>query len=189
MHFAFLLLILLLLLFVSLAMFDGFYLHIFRYKLHRHPESRSEHLTHTIRAILFPLILFFLFLRPEPVNFYIGITIVLADLLTLGFDAFLEKDSRRFMGGLPRWEYILHLFVNAFHFAAIAVFLSIKVQYSPGGFTLNPTLNNLAGYDRFEWLVLNILPGSVLMAMLHVLICFPGPAATWDKLRAKITRF
>lgn len=32
------------------------------------------------------------------------------------------KDSRAFMGGLPRWEYIVHLLGNGFHFAAIAVF-------------------------------------------------------------------
>ena len=50
-------------LFAILAFYDGFVLHIFKYRLYRHPESRMEHLTHTIRAVLFPFIAFFLFIR------------------------------------------------------------------------------------------------------------------------------
>lgn len=42
--------------FAVLAIIDGFYLHIFKYQLHNHPKSKFEHLTHTVRAVLFPLI-------------------------------------------------------------------------------------------------------------------------------------
>lgn len=106
----------LLVLFAILAIFDGFYLHIFKYQLHNHSESKFEHLTHTLRAILFPLIVYYLFIKQDgSTSFFIGILFVILDLLILAIDAYVEKDSRVFMGGLPRWEYILHLFVNGFH--------------------------------------------------------------------------
>jgi hypothetical protein len=90
--------------FVVLAMFDGFYLHLIRYKLYAHPESRNEHIFHTIRAMLFPLIVGFLYLETSDMAFYIGMAIVLVDIGILGLDAYVEKDSRAFMGGLPRWS-------------------------------------------------------------------------------------
>ena len=39
--------------FMVLATRDGAYLHLWRYELFRHSESRFEHLTHTFRAIPF----------------------------------------------------------------------------------------------------------------------------------------
>lgn len=96
--------------FAILAVIDGFYLHIFKYQLFNHPESKFEHLTHTIRAILFPLIVYFLFISQNcQTSFSLGILFVFLDIVVLGIDAYVEKDSRAFMGGLPRWEYILHL--------------------------------------------------------------------------------
>ena len=129
MEVAFIISSVLIVLFALLALYDGFYLHILKYKLHTNPESKNEHLTHTVRAILFPCILYFLFLNQDSdISFYIGMFIVVVDSIVLGTDAFLEENSRQFMGGLPRWEYILHLFVNGFHFSSIAVFLSVKLK-------------------------------------------------------------
>lgn len=60
-----------LILFSILALYDGFYLHIFKYKLHNQSESKAEHYTHTIRAVLFPAILYFLFLKQDCImSFY-----------------------------------------------------------------------------------------------------------------------
>ncbi len=168
-------------------MYDGFYLHIFRYRLHERAESKFEHLTHTIRSVLFPLILYFLCLGQSLTAISIGILFVVLDVLVLGVDAYVEKDSRVFMGGLPRWEYIIHLFVNGFHFALICTLLVLKLQYMNGEFIFMNQFENVNSYVVFIFLVKNILPGAIALALLHVLVSFESTVCYWNKLRNRIT--
>lgn len=178
----------LLLAFALLAIIDGFYLHIFKYQLFNHKESNFEHLTHTIRAILFPLIVYFLFITQNCLTcFYIGVLFVVIDIIVLGIDAFAEKDSRSFMGGLPRWEYILHLFVNGFHFASIAVFFALKLTFTENGFEIIEDLSNLKNFGLFHFVALNLLPGAFILALLHVLTSINVTKVYWNNLRNKIT--
>ena len=177
----------LLLLFSVLALYDEFYLHILKYKLHNNSESKTEHYTHTIRAILFPLILCFLFSNQDcNISFVIGLIIVTLDILVMAIDAFIEKDSREFMGGLPRWEYILHLFVNGFHFASIAVFLSIKLSYENNQMAILSNIVQYQNYKIFHTIVINLLPGAILIALVHLLLCIPETRTHWNNLRNKI---
>jgi len=184
---AFLLMIILLCLFAILGMYDGFYLHIFKYELYGHAESISEHLTHTIRAILFPIILYSCYIAKSPSWFYFGLIVLLIDIFVTVVDAYMEKDSRSFMGGLPRWEYIVHLLVNGFHFASIAVFVVIKVRMTSTGLTLVDNFDSIGNYALFQWLVVNLIPGAILMAVLHVMVAIPPTAAYWNHLRRRIT--
>ena len=178
----------LLVLFAVLALYDGFYLHIFKYQLHNHSESKKEHLTHTIRAVLFPAILYFLFLKQDcQISFFIGMTLVFLDIVVLGVDAFMETESRKFMGGLPRWEYILHLFVNGFHFASIAVFLTLKLHLTKDTISIIPNFYAYENFKAFEFIVVNLLPGAILMAFIHVMISIPKSAVVWNNLRMKLT--
>lgn len=177
----------LLILFTVLALYDGFYLHILKYQLFNQPESKTEHIIHTIRAVLFPAILYFLFLKQDSnSSFLIGISIVLIDIIVLAADAFLEKDSRQFMGGLPRWEYIVHLFVNGFHFASIAVYLSIKLTIENGEIMIT-SITHSSTSELFNTLILNLLPGAVLMAIFHILLCIPKTTNVWNNLTNKIS--
>jgi hypothetical protein len=188
MEIAFTIAIILLALFALLGLYDGFYLHIFKYKLHEHPESLTEHRMHTIRGVLFPAILYFLYLENDcAISFYIGMSLVVLDIIILGVDAYVEKDSREFMGGLPRWEYIVHLFVNGFHFAAIAVFLIIKLRFDNGSVHFRTDFVQAGNYPAFIWLVKNLIPGGILMSVLHIIVLFPRTGKYWNSLRAKIT--
>lgn len=63
MEFAFLISSILLISYSLLAVFDGVFLHLYKYRLYQHEESRFEHLTHTIRAVLFTCILISLFIN------------------------------------------------------------------------------------------------------------------------------
>lgn len=182
----FIILMVLMILFGVLATYDGIYLHIFKYRLYEQPESRFEHLTHTIRAVLFPVILYFLYLENSVSSFYLGLAFVSLDIITLGFDAYMEKDSRAFMGGLPRWEYIIHLFVNGFHFAAIAVFLVLKVDFTANGYQLHATFPETSAYNDFIWLIENLIPGGIFMGLLHVFVCFKRPALIFNKFRSRV---
>ena len=188
MEIAFIISSILITLFALLAVYDGFYLHIFKYQLHNNPNSRFEHLTHTIRAIFFPAILYFLFIKQDcNTSFFIGITIVVLDILVLGIDAFSETNSRKFMGGLPRWEYILHLFVNGFHFASIAVFLAIKIQLVNNEFTLVQNFNEIENHSVFLFIVKNLIPGGIIIALIHLVTLFSSTKIYWNNLRTKVT--
>lgn len=82
-----------------LALFDGVFLHLYKYRLYQHKESRFEHLTHTIRALLFTGILISLFINIENNNLFLfGCILIVTDIITLLVDAYVEKDSRAFMG-------------------------------------------------------------------------------------------
>lgn len=184
----FLLATILLLAFAVLAVIDGFYLHIFRYQLFNYKESKLEYLIHTYRAILFPLIVYFLFMSQHClINFYIGVSLVFLEVLILLVDAFVEKESRVNRGGLPRWEYILHLFVNGFHFALIAVFLVLKLSITNEGVKVINDLTSNRNYDFFYSTALNLLPGAIVIAIIHVLTSVHKTASYWNKIRAKIT--
>jgi len=185
---AFLFLTILLSAFALLAVIDGFYLHIFKYELFRQKESKHEHLIHTFRAVFFPFIVYFLFIIQNSVAaFYIGVFVVMIDIVTLGIDGFIEKDSRKFMGGLPRWEYILHLFVNGFHFATIAVFLVLKLKIGEGGFEIVSNLSNHENFEMFQFLAVNLLPGSIILALLHVFTNFNITEIYWRRFRTQIS--
>lgn len=174
--------------FAILALIDGFYLHIFKYQLFNHTESKFEHLTHTLRSILFPLIVYFLFVKQNCItSFYLGLLFVTFDIIVLVVDAYVEKDSRIFMGGLPRWEYILHLFVNGFHFSSIAVFLALKLTFTNNGIVIIQDLSPFTNFKLFYFLVVNLLPGAVILAVVHIITSINKTQIYWNKYRNKIT--
>lgn len=171
MEFAFLISIILLIAYVLLAVYDGVYLHLYKFKLYDRTESQFEHLTHTVRTLLFAGILLTAFINIENNQlFIIGLTLVILDIITLLIDAYVEKDSRSFMGGLPRWEYIIHLLVNGFHFASIAVLLTIKINLTDYGLTLNNNFSKIKNFHYFELVAANLLPGAIIISILHILV-------------------
>lgn len=184
---AFVICTILLLLYSALALFDGVYLHLYKYRLHENKESKFEHLIHTIRAFLFSGILYTLFISIENNKlFFIGVLFIFLDIFIMTIDAYVEKDSRKFMGGLPRWEYIIHLLVNGFHFAGLAVFLVLKINLTKEGMmSLQNNFQEFESYNLFKIIVLNILPGSILIGLLHVLVYIPGFNFYFRKIQLK----
>ncbi|MGB5554092.1 MAG: hypothetical protein WBM83_05480 [Flavobacteriaceae bacterium] len=177
-----------LILFMVLATFDGFYLHIFKYALYNHSESRFEHKTHTLRALLFPSIVWLLFVNQSNYNaFLIGVGLVLLDLIVLAIDAYSEKESRSFMGGLPRWEYIIHLLSNAFHFSTILLVLAIKFSIEGSTLVFVETITASPAKEFFTFISINVIPGGIILGLLHVALMLPRPRLVWNCYRQKIT--
>lgn len=186
MEIAFIISLVLLIAYSLLALFDGVFLHLYKYRLYEHKESKFEHLTHTLRAVLFIGILAVLFINIENNNlFALGMALVIVDILTMITDAYVEKDSRSFMGGLPRWEYIIHLLVNGFHFASIAVLLVIKVNVEGNGITLASNFQHVQSFQTFKTIAINLLPGSILISALHILVYFPKFNFYFNKLQLR----
>lgn len=177
-----------LILFMVLATYDGFYLHIFKYALFNREESIFEHKTHTIRAVLFPLIIWFLFINETSLaGFLIGIALVLVDMVVLGIDAYSEKESRSFMGGLPKWEYIVHLFSNAFHFSAIVLVLALKLEFVGSSIVFVNNIPPSMGHEIFTFVSINVIPGAIILALLHFILMLEKPRSIWNSYRTKIT--
>lgn len=177
-----------LVLFMLLATYDGFYLHIWKYRLFDREESLFEHKTHTIRAILFPLIVWLLFINETNVSlFFTGIALVVLDMVVLGIDASHEKESRSFMGGLPKWEYIVHLFANAFHFSAITLVLALRLDVSEGALLFVDTMESSQAHGVFQFIAVNVIPGAVILAFLHFILMIEKPKTIWLNYRTKVT--
>lgn len=177
-----------LVLFMVLATYDGFYLHIFKYSLFEREESLFEHKTHTIRAVLFPAIVWLLFINETSfVLFLFGVLLVAVDLIVLAVDAYSEKESRNFMGGLPRWEYIIHLFSNAFHFASIILVFALKFDIVGSSLIFVETVAASGGQRLFQLISVNVIPGAIVLAILHFILMHRGPQTIWNNYRTRIT--
>lgn len=177
-----------LVLFMLLATFDGLYLHIFKYALFNHEESTFEHQNHTARAMLFPLIVWCLFVNEASLGlFLLGVSLVVLDLVVLGIDAYSETESRNFMGGLPKWEYIIHLFSNSLHFAAIILVLAMKIDMVNGGLVFVSAIPASFAKEVFVFVSVNLIPGAILLALLHFILLVARPRVVWNSYRSKIS--
>lgn len=171
-----------------LATYDGFILHIWKYRLFDRKESKFEHKVHTVRAILFPLIVWLLFINETNLMlFLIGITLVAIDIIVLGIDAYHEKESRSFMGGLPTWEYIVHLFANAFHFAAIILVFALRMEITEGGLIFVDQVAVSYAHDVFQFVSVNVIPGAIVLALLHFILMLEKPRNFWMNYRSKVS--
>ncbi len=176
-----------LVLFMVLATYDGFYLHIFKYELFNYKESVFEHKTHTLRAILFPLIVWLLFIETSQLSLFFGIAFVALDLIVLAIDAYSETDSRTFMGGLPKWEYIIHLFANSLHFAAIILIIATRISIVGSEVIIDTNVIASLGKSISAVTAVNIIPGAIVLAVVHLALLFPFGRAKWNLIRKKIT--
>lgn len=176
-----------LIVFMGLATYDGAYLHLWKYELFNHTESKFEHQTHTIRALLFPAIVALLFIDTSFAGFCIALVLVLLDLLVLGLDAYSEKESRSFMNGLPKREYILHLFANSFHFAAIVLIIATRLKINDNSMVYSTQFTSHPSFEMVQLIATNILPGGIILAFIHVLLMFNFGKKLWNTNRMKIT--
>lgn len=172
--------------FMILATYDGAYLHLWKYELFNRDESKFEHLTHTIRALLFPAIVWLIFLNHDSLSFWIGISLIISDFIVLGVDAYSEKNSREFMGGLPRTEYIMHLFANGFHFSSIFLMLSTKLVLVQSALEINTLKNTSFGAELLELIAVNMLPGAIILGCLHLFLMSETGRSVWMRLRNRI---
>jgi len=113
--------------FCILGAFDGFYFHLYRFQLHKVPSARTEHIIHSVRALVFaPIAVLMFVLNSGGILLYIGIAAVIVDQVLEYFDIMLERDARLPLGGVPGTETVLHVFASSAKFAAIACIIASK---------------------------------------------------------------
>ena len=91
------------------------------------------------------------------------------------------------MGGLPKWEYIIHLFSNAFHFAVIVLVLALKLGVSESSLTFIANTAASPAKDLFLFISVNVLPGAIVLALLHFLLMVRKPRLVWNTYRHRMT--
>jgi uncharacterized membrane protein HdeD (DUF308 family) len=175
------------LIFGIIGIIDGFYYHLWKFKLHKHSETRFEHWIHTIRAAAFLALLYLLFLNDFGGKYLlIALGIVLLDIVILVIDLVAEKDSRENLGGLPHNEYIVHVIANALHYIALALILVAKPLSS---WELNASHLIEREFPSFtEMVAINLIPGVILMVVFHLLLMNKKVALLFDNLQEKVMK-
>lgn len=168
-----------LIIFAILSLIDGVYLHLILYKLPENPESKFEHFTHTFRAILFlPILLTIFYWNLSGPMLLVAVGIIVIDLIIEAIDVISERQSRKNIGGLSDSEYLLHVTLTTMRVASITLFLASKPREAWLSSLLLPSYPDLV-----RTIVLNLIPGAIIMIILHVVLIIQ------PKLITKIENF
>lgn len=173
-----------LIVFAVLSLLDGVYLHLIVYRLPEHSESKFEHLTHTLRAILFlPIILTTFYWNLSGPMLLFSTAIIIVDLIIEAIDVISERRSRKNIGGLSDGEYLLHVTLTTMRVAAITLFLASKPRDAWFSSLSLPSYPDLV-----RTVVWNLIPGAVIIIILHMaLIIQPKLITNIEKIiRVKI---
>jgi hypothetical protein len=157
--------------YASLAAVDGLWLHLWRYRLHRH--ARREHAIHTLRAMLFPGVVVLLLMgwTTGPL-LWCGTLMALVDLAVVAWDAAVETRTRDFQHGLPAGEAALHTLLQALHATVLVAAMAARPW---SAWTLSATAEPGPGMPATV-LFIGVLVGSVMVAVVHaVLLRSPHP--------------
>lgn len=156
-------------LYLVIAALDGIWIHLFRLRLHAREETYGEHILHTIRAVLMIPVMALLFVWDTTGwMLWVGAGLALVDFAVGFWDTWLEKDARSTLGGMTRGESMAHVAASAIHGASIALILAARPLEAWG---LGVEGSGYLPWGAFvaQWL----LPGSMLGALLHVVLCHP----------------
>ena len=167
--------IILLSIYAAIAFVDGVLIHLVLLRLHAHEETRGEHLLHSLRAALYALGLPVLFVfETGGVLLWAGAAVATIDFAIGFWDAWIERDARAKMGGLSRFEYVVHVAASVVHGGMIALALasrpvaawSLDAESGWGVYLTH-------GAFVVEW----ILPGAVFLAVAHFALLHPKARA------------
>ena len=136
-----------LILFALLGAFDGVYFHMLKYKLYQHPPARLEHQIHTFRGFLFiPITLIFFAWNSAGLLLWLGLGLLLIDLIAEVVDILVEKKARETLGGISPAESVIHVTATGFRMAALGIVLALKPIDAFGLQTLTAQLQPLPSY-------------------------------------------
>ncbi len=131
----------LLLLWGCIGSFDSLYNHLYRYRLHAHPSSFTEHLSHTLLTLGLVLTATMLVLvEMGSAGFAFFLVVQAFVLLITLWDVSMEHTSRAPLGGFPTHEYVLHTVIFLLHGAFVWAVLVNTAQLVHG-----------SGFGTFRW--------------------------------------
>lgn len=155
-------------LFAGIGLIDGFYYHIWKFKLYKWEESRYEHWLHSARALLFPAIIYLLLIKNiGGVLLWVALFLALIDIIVLVVDVLTEYDSRELMGGLPDKEYLVHIIANGLHFTYLFILFGMT-EFSQWSLESTNSLYDVTPFAIFiSW---QAVIGGLVLGMAHILL-------------------
>lgn len=157
-----------LLLFLGLSIFDGIYYHLWKFRLQEREDSKFEHVTHTVRAVLFiPTTILIYFIGATGWLLWAAVLVLAFDLVTEIIDVLNEKASRSTLGGLPSGEYLVHIMLTTLRVSALA--LAFAALPSEAWITNSPSII-VPAFSKI--VALQTLPGALIVAILHIYLIF-----------------
>ncbi|WCL48605.1 hypothetical protein [Leptospira sp. GIMC2001] len=154
-----------------LAFVDGVYFHLWKYRLYAFEQSLYEHKLHTVRALLFPIMIFGLYLYDiRGIAFIIIFGLVIADLIVQFIDIWEERNARKNLGGLEPMEYLVHCILITLHTIALSFYVVSK-DFSAWSLTSSPIVIQ-SGIVYF--IATNLLPGAIVIAITHLALILPS---------------
>ena len=155
--------------FALVAIIDGIYFHLMKYRLFAHRDSRYEHVLHTIHALFFPFLVVLLFLRElAGAALWATVALVAADFVVEMLDVVCERESRAALGGLSSPEYAVHVLAITSRVSAFTLALAARpaAAWSLSNSSMRPaTLATLPA--AICWV---IAVGGAATAALHVFL-------------------
>ena len=151
----------------TIAIVDGAYLHLYKYRLYARSDSRLEHATHTARAVLFGPMVYLLFARCfAGAVLWATLALVLVDFAIQSWDVLIERASRSGLGGLSSLEYWIHVATITTHVAAVTLVLAARPAEA---WSLSaPAVLPVAWPVIARWSALGLVPGAAGLAVLHL---------------------
>jgi hypothetical protein len=96
--------------FAPLGALDIVWFHLWKFRLYDQPSARFETLTHLARGALYAAgALILTHYRPLGMWFWVTVALFAVDFINTLFDVISEQKSREPLGGLPHWEYVIHI--------------------------------------------------------------------------------
>lgn len=162
--------VIVLLVVAGLAAWDGVYYHLWRFRLFAHDASRTEHLTHTLRALLAGPLALMLFVVPvHGPSLWLALGLAVLDFAILVWDVFSEEQSRRALGGIPPAEYRIHVVAATLH--AIGLTLAFAARPASAWHPMTSAAEPLpADVVRLGMI---IVPGAIALGLLHLALLQP----------------
>ena len=144
--------------FALVSFYDGIWVHLVRLRLFSLPASRREHLVHTGRALLFPLLLVTLFSPgSDALPRFVAWFALAADQALEIVDMAIERGSRATIGGMSSDEYLVHGTLITLRTVAVGAALLVQ-RAAPG---VSGSFDIVSGW---------LLPGALLAAIVHVVL-------------------
>lgn len=154
------------------AMVDGAYFHLYKYKLYTRPESIVEHFTHTLRAGTMAISAVLLFaINAGGLLLWAAFALILIDLGIETWDVLIERRSRASIGGLSSAEYLSHAHAILLYAASYALVLAAKPV---GAFSSEaPWILRKPYPAPISWLGWAVAAGALVTTIQHVVYLHP----------------
>ena len=161
-----------LLAYLIIAVIDGLYFHIYKYKLYARLESRREHLLHTLNAVLFPWSLYFIFFdRFKGIYLYFGVLLLIISLIVEYVDLYEEKKSRSQLGGLSCNEYAMHFSLSCLRGVYTTLILLSKSRSD--WYILNSKFSETNTELSFiNFFIYPVIIVGIIISIFHILLLF-----------------